>query len=363
MNYKNEFSYKLIFEETVEAIIITDGSSGKIIDINKAGCELFSASKDELVGDFLYNYLDEDETSKRVKSPAEITMFGSVLSNKRINSKSGELIPVDMIINTFGDDTGNYVMTSFRDVSDRIKYENKIVSINEELKKTNASKDKFFSILAHDLKNPISSLIMFSELMTGEDEEISPEEMKEFLLLMKNLSKSTYELLENLLNWARVQTKNISLEITEFQLSDVVGRVIDLLKPTAGLKKISLVNDVNKNFVLTADENMITTVLRNLISNSIKFSTENKSIFVNADDNENEWIISVRDEGMGIEESLIDDLFKIDVHTSRQGTNHERGTGLGLVLCNEFIKLHKGSIEVKSKVNEGSEFIIHIPKE
>ncbi|MDZ7765750.1 MAG: PAS domain-containing sensor histidine kinase [Melioribacteraceae bacterium] len=363
MNYKNEFSYKLIFEETVDAIIITDGSSEKIVDVNKAGCELFVTPKEELVGDYLSNYLDDTELTRRPKSPSEITMFGSVLSNKRIKSKSGELIPVDMIINTFGDETGNYVMTSFRDVSDRIKYENKIVSINEELHKTNASKDKFFSILAHDLKNPISSLIMFSELMTGEDEEITPEEMQEFLLMMKNLSKSTYELLENLLNWARVQTKNISLEKTEFQLDDVISRVVDLLQPTANLKKINLVNEVNKNFVLTADENMINTVIRNFVSNSIKFSEENKSIFVNAYDNEIEWIISVKDEGIGIDESLIEDLFKIDVHTSRQGTNHERGTGLGLVLCNEFIKLHNGSIEVKSKVNEGSEFIIHIPKE
>lgn len=363
MTDKKEFSYKSIFDETVDAIIITDGTSERIIEVNKAACELLGCKKEELIDSHLFNFLEEGIISEIPKTPNEITMYGSVLANKRVKTKSGQLIPVDMIINTFGNGSVNYVMTSLRDVSERIRYENKIVSINEELSKTNASKDKLFSIIAHDLKNPISALIGLSEIMTNESEEISQEEISEFSGMIKNLSKNTYELLENLLNWARVQTQNIQLEKSRFDLNKLVDKVIDVLKPAADLKKINIVNSIDPGYAITADENMINTIIRNLISNSIKFSPENTSITLTANINDGMWNISVKDEGVGMDESYIADLFKIDIHTSRYGTNKEKGTGLGLVLCYEFAKLHNGDIKVISEINKGSEFIVQLPKQ
>ncbi len=359
MNDKNGLSFKSVFDETVDAIFITDGISEKIIEVNKAGCDLLGYTKEELLDNHLYNFLNEESS----KSIAQIKMYGSVLSNRSVKHKSGNIIPVDMVINTFGDNLENYVMTSLREVTERIEFENKIVSMNDELTKTNASKDKFFSIIAHDLKNPISAMIGLSEIMTEENEEIPKEEIQEFFHMIKDLSKNTYELLENLLNWARIQTGNIDIDKSEFDLHKLINKIINVLKAAADLKNINIINSVSPEFKIFADENMINTVIRNLVSNSIKFSFENSNITLSANDYNDFCNISVTDEGIGMDEKYSADLFKIDVHTSRFGTKKEKGTGLGLLLCAEFIKLHNGNIEVKSEVNKGSEFIVKLPKE
>lgn len=363
MNEQFGSSFKPVFEETVDAIIITDGSSEKIIDVNKAACELLGRDKNSIIETHLFNYFEDETLSEIKKTPSQITMYGSVLSDRKVKTKSGQLIPVDLTINTFSENGNNYVMTTLRDVSERIKYENEIVAMNEELSKTNASKDKLFSIIAHDLKNPISALMSLSEMMASESETISPEEVNEFTGMIKNLSKNTYELLENLLNWARVQTKNIEIEKKEIDVRDLVDKISEVLKPSANLKSISINNLVDADFKIYADENMINAVIRNLISNAIKFSKENSSIKIRTGTNKNMNQVTVSDEGVGMEESYVKDLFKVDVYTSRYGTKKEKGTGLGLVLCNEFVKLHDGNIIVKSEVNKGTEFRIQIPKE
>ncbi len=362
MNTEIGFSYKSIFEETVDAIIITDGSSEKIIDINRAGCELIGCKKSEILGAYIYDFLVGGKGSESPKNIYDIKMYGSVLSNKKIKTKSGSLIPVDLTINTFGDTSGNYVMTTLRNVSERIAYEEKILLMNEELSQSNASKDKFFSIIAHDLKNPISALIWFSEMITSDSEDITPEETEQFLGMIKNLSNSTYELLENLLNWARIQTKNIEIDKNFFDLRSLVDKTLDVLKPSAEMKSVKMINEVPRDFLVYADENMITTIIRNFVSNSIKFSPKNTRVTIKAGEDNKQWNIEVVDEGLGMDESYVSDLFKIDVHTSRNGTNNEKGTGLGLILCNEFAKLHGSEIEVHSELNKGSEFIIHLPK-
>lgn len=362
LNKENGFSYKPIFEETVEAIIITDGLSEKIIDINKAGCVLFGGSKKELIGDYIYNFLRDGNFVESPNSISQITMFGSVLTNKMIKTKSGQLIPVDMTINTLSDDSGNYVMTTFRDVTEKINYEERIITMNRELELSNASKDKFFSIIAHDLRNPVSALICFSDLITNNKEDVTEDETRQFLDMIKNISKTTYELLDNLLNWAGVQTKKIEIQKSIFDLNLLVEKICEVIKPAADLKKVNIINTVAPGFQIFADENMINTIIRNLVSNSIKFSPKNSRITIKAGQNNNQYSIAVIDEGVGMEENYIKDLFKIDIYTSRKGTNNESGTGLGLILCNEFVKLHNGNIEVKSEINKGSEFIIQIPK-
>jgi len=359
---KTNINYHAVFDDTVDAIIITDGMSEKILDGNKSACALFDCKKEELIGNYLYNFLEDGTCAEFPKSPDQITMYGSVLSNKRIKTSSNKCIPVDMIINTFSDDTGNYVMTSLRDVSERVAYENKIVKINDELYKSNESKDKFFSIIAHDLKNPISGIIGLTEIMIKDKKEIDKEEIDEFIAMIKSLSENTYELLENLLNWARVQTKNIELEKQKLDLHLLTNKAIKILKTTADMKYVNLVNKIEPNFYITADENMINTIIRNFISNSIKFSHENSNVIITANDEEKYWNISVSDMGIGMEQNLIDNLFKVGVITSRTGTKREKGTGIGLLLSNEFAKLHNGKIIVKSEVNRGSEFIIQLPK-
>lgn len=363
MNEKNGFDYRTIFNETVDAVIITNGSSAKIVDVNKACCDLLGYTENELKGKHIHSLFEGENVAPLLQSPQKVKMFGSVLSDKKVKTKSGELLPVDMTINTFTGDSAFYVMTTLRDIGERIKYEGEILSINNELSEANAAKDKLFSIIAHDLKNPMMSLMGISEILVTEKNDISEEQTSEFINMLSNLSKSTYELLNNLLSWAQIQTKKIEIDKSEFDLFKLTMKIIGLLKPTADIKKVNLVNDVDPGFAVYADKNMINTIIRNLISNSIKFSTENSNITVSSSSDNNEWKIVVKDEGVGMEESYAENLFKVDVHTSRYGTNNEKGTGLGLILCYEFAKLNGGDIKVVSQVGKGSQFTIQLPRQ
>lgn len=362
MQDESNIKYKSAFNETVDALIITDGASGKIIDVNKSCCNLLGFTERELLGRNLSGLFSEKSSVESADSPQKINMFGSVVANRIVKTKSGSFIPVDMTINTFDGNSSSCVMTTLRDARERLKYENEILQKNKELKETNASKDKLFSIIAHDLKNPLTALMGLSELMIEDCSTVPQKDIIGMFNTINQLSKDTYDLLDNLLNWARVQTKKISIDIQQVRLFDVVEKIINTLKPSAELKKITLINSVQPSMIINADENMIKTVIRNLVSNSIKFSNADTKITVDAFEDDKKRTIIVADQGVGMEENFIANLFNPGVQTSTYGTSNEKGTGLGLILCNEFIKLHKGTIKVTSKVGKGSQFYIHLPK-
>jgi PAS domain S-box-containing protein len=362
MQDASNIKYKSAFMDTVDAMIISDGSTGKIIDVNKSCCNLLGFGEYELLGRQLSGFFSEKSQLGFVDPLNNTNMFGGVLSNRIVKNKNGEFIPVDMTINTFEGHESNCIMTTLRDARERMRYENEIILKNKELNESNASKDKLFSIIAHDLKNPLMALMGLSELMADDCKEVPQEETSKMFNTINQLSKETYDLLDNLLNWSRLQTKKIDLDIREIQLRDLVSRVINILKPSAELKKITLINSVARTMKINADENMIKTIIRNFISNSIKFSTADTQITIEAYEDDKNNIIAVSDQGIGMEESYIANLFDPGIKTSQYGTNHEKGTGLGLLLCHEFVKLHKGNIKVTSKVGKGSQFQIQLPR-
>lgn len=230
-----------------------------------------------------------------------------------------------------------------------------------ELAKLNASKDKFFSIIAHDLKNPIGTFSNVSTLLNDEYDELSEEDKREFIKMLKDSSKNISELLENLLQWSRAQTGRINYEPLPIELHRIVHTNMDLMRMSADKKQIALNNNIDKNFLITADHNMITTVLRNLISNAIKFTEKNGEVNVDAQKNDGHVSIYVKDTGVGISDEDKRKLFKIDKSISSVGTNDETGTGLGLILCKEFVEMHGGEIGVESELGEGSVFHFTIP--
>lgn len=361
MNQPFDFKYKGIFDETVDGLIISDGFSEKILDVNKSACSLIGYEKDLLIGNRISDYFEKDNIPLQ-EFTGQLVLPECVFSERKLKTNSGQSIPVDVNFNTICDGESNYIMTTLRDIRERLEYENEIIQMDEKLDRTNAGKDKLFSIIAHDLKNPMMALMGLSEILADDTEEISLEEITEFSGMIRDLSKNTYELLENLLNWSKLQTKDIELEKSEFSLVSLINKIINVLKPSAELKKVGIINKIEKGFTIIADEGMINTVIRNLISNSIKFSSAKKNITINADEDSEKWYIHVIDEGMGMDEKYIENIFRIDTHTSRSGTNKEKGTGLGLILCSEFIKLHGGEINVLSEVDKGTEFIIQLPK-
>jgi len=237
MENVDNLQYKSAFNEMVDAIVIIDGTSGNIVDVNKSCCNLLGYDKTEMIDRHISILFDESSTSELTKLPLRIFMYGNVLPSRNLKSKDGELIPVDLTISTFEEQSKNFVMASLRDIRERIKYENEIFMMNEELREVNASKDKLFSIIAHDLKNPLMALMGLSEILTEDGGEISAQDVKETANEINKLSKDTYDLLDNLLNWAQLQTKKISADKKEINLFNITSKIVDMLRPSAELKK------------------------------------------------------------------------------------------------------------------------------
>jgi signal transduction histidine kinase len=251
-----------------------------------------------------------------------------------------------------------------------LKKAKKTISIqNEKLEKqrhklneTNATKDKFFSIIAHDLKNPIAGFLELTDLLAENYHELSQSETKELIQLMNKNSKQLYSLLENLLHWSRAQTGNISYNPEALKLTEVADETVNLLRMNIENKQLKLINKINSKIHIYADSNMISTVLRNLLSNAIKFSHQGKRLEIEAQDLEDGMVqIKVRDFGTGIPKAEQDMLFKTGHNVAKNGTANEKGTGLGLLVCKEFIEKHGGSIWVESKPFEGSTFNFTVP--
>jgi signal transduction histidine kinase len=230
----------------------------------------------------------------------------------------------------------------------------------KELESLNATKDKFFSIIAHDLKNPFASLIGASDFLVNSSEELSKEQLDNFHEIINSSARSGYRLLENLLEWARMQTGKISFKPKQVDLWNLVNEVVNLLTGSAEHKEICLTANIQENLSARVDENMINTVVRNLVSNAIKFTPRGGEIVVSSKLLDQFIEITVADNGIGIAEDKIDKLFRIDEKVSQIGTENETGTGLGLILCKEFVEQHGGKIHVKSKLGKGSQFIFTI---
>lgn len=235
----------------------------------------------------------------------------------------------------------------------------------EELKLSNDTKDRFFSIIAHDLKGPFGSIIGLTDILKNGFDKMSDKEKIEIVNAINNSTQKTYKLLENLLTWARSQTGKIEFLPTKINLNKIVCSAISTLKSQADRKEIKLNNKLTDDLILRADANMLETVLRNLISNAVKFTPKKGKLTVSAKEvakEDKSFIkITVSDTGVGIESSKTEQLFSISRDKLSKGTEGEPGTGLGLIICKEFIDKHKGEIWVESEPGKGSDFIFTIP--
>jgi signal transduction histidine kinase len=231
-----------------------------------------------------------------------------------------------------------------------------------ELKEVNASKDKFFRIIAHDLRSPLSGFLKLTDLMANQSNNISVTEYAEISSSLNKSADNLYKLMNNLLEWATIQQSGIKINKELLNLNELINQNIATITDRLTQKKVSILNSVNPNLEIFADEKMINTVFRNLLSNAIKFTKQGDKITIDAEDNGNEIHIIVSDTGIGISEGELIKLFKIDEKVSRKGTDNEPSTGLGLVLCKEFMDIHGGKIWAESEEYNWSKFHITIPK-
>lgn len=248
-----------------------------------------------------------------------------------------------------------------QDITERKATEEKILKYAEELKATNASKDKFFSIIAHDLKSPFLGLLGFSNVLSKNLDELSTDEIKKYAGYINKATRSVYELIEQLLAWSRLQTGRIEFLPQNINLKELCESTIGVLINNARSKNIELLNDIPEDSLLFADENMLRSILHNLVSNAIKFSNRGGVVRICTKQLNGFLAISVIDYGVGIKNSDLSKLFKLDEQLTTKGTAGEEGTGLGLVLCKEMVAKHNGEIFAESEIGKGSTFTFTMP--
>ncbi len=237
----------------------------------------------------------------------------------------------------------------------------KIAKQNQQLAELNATKDKFYGIIAHDLRGPFNAILGFSELLMTNLHDFSTNKIEQMLSNVNSAAKDTFNLLENLLEWVKSQTGRIEFEPQLFNLSDVINNVVSFSENMAQVKNITIKHNISSSFMVYADKNMVSTILRNLISNAIKFTNRNGNISIEEDQNPDVTVITVCDTGVGIDQETLQNLFKLSEKVSLSGTENERGTGLGLILCKEFVEQHNGKIWVESELGKGSRFKFTLP--
>ena len=387
---------ELLLNSAGEGILGLD-INGKIIFANPSASEMVDWETEELIGKSIHEIVHNLDPKGKANSE-RANAFIDTIKNKNTHYRNDEY---------FWKRTGDYFATAykcnpiienekvvgavitFQDISEQKKAEKeikkyikeiehnrnliqenadeltalnkKLTDSEEKLKDLNSNKDRFFSIISHDLRSPFTSLLGFSEYMAKYSDDFSGEELKEYATHMHQATKNILNLLENLLQWSRVQTGRIEFIPENLDMKEVILSAIELYRGNARNKQIELVSEVDDYTIAFADKNMIDTVMRNLISNAIKFSNSNDKIYIRASLINDKVLVEVEDTGIGIVQSQIEKLFRIDSSFTTDGTSKERGSGLGLILCKEFVEKNNGSISVESNISKGSTFRFYIP--
>lgn len=238
----------------------------------------------------------------------------------------------------------------------------KEIRMNEiKLRELNATKDRFFSIIAHDLRSPFNTMMVISDVLREDLENNTADNINEYTELLTQSIKNTYRLLTQLLDWANLQLNETKFTPEEIDAHECISENLQLAKPTAQNKNITINNTIPKNTKITADSNMFCTISRNLISNAIKFTPDGGTVELTVRKEKHEHIFSVTDTGVGIDKDSLEKLFKIEESFSTIGTSNEEGTGLGLILCKELVEKHSGRIWVESEPGKGTTFYFSIP--
>ncbi len=236
-----------------------------------------------------------------------------------------------------------------------------LIESKNNLEITNNAKDKFISIISHDLKNPFNVIIGFSDLLIHSIDDFEIEEIKKYINIINSSAKHTYTLFENLLNWALLQNDKNHLSFKSTELNKLIEDTITLLEPNLIAKNINFNFSYNSHYYAEIDDIAMATVFRNLITNAIKYTQINGYINMSLISDHENIVFKINDNGVGMDEQTANQLFRINSNIQTKGTANETGTGLGLVLCNEIIKKHNGCIEVESCLNQGSTFTIFLP--
>jgi len=351
-------------EQSPSMLLITD-KVGYIEYINPRVTEITGYVLSDFAGTDLFNHHATHNNAEMVKEITETIAAGNKWQGNTCHAKkSGELFWELTTISPIYDNEGHlkgYIKVA-EDITEKKKAEEAIRKYSEDLRESNASKDKMFSIIAHDLRTPFNGLLAFSDILSNDYDSLSKDEVLEYIEVIRNLSRNTFNLLEKLLQWSRLQTGRMEFNPVKLSFQEQVEPILGLLSANARGKSIELTGNIEKGLTILSDQNMVHAVIRNLASNAIKFTPENGSVTITAQAiSGNMAEITVSDTGVGIEPENLKNLFRVENQHSTKGTRGETGTGLGLILCKEFIERNGGSIRVESEPGKGSRFIFTLP--
>jgi len=358
----NEHKYRGLFENMIDVVTMLDNNK-RIIDMNPAGTKLFEYSKEELLNMtvdqlvFLGDKEVSDEYFQKLENTGSYSMYeGRVITKtgkiKWMQVNSSEFIKDGVVVGS---------QDICRDITERKEIEIKLDQAFTELKKMNTDKDRLLSILAHDLKSPFNSILGFLNLLSDNIREYDIKQIEEYLNIINTASQNTYNLLENILTWIKANSGKIPFTPQKIVFSALCQDIIESLELIAGKKNIKI-NDLNKDaLIIWADKNMLEIILRNIISNAIKFTEENGQIEIKTEKNSKMCTVTVSDNGIGMSPDAIKKAFDISQTYTTRGTAKEEGTGFGLLLCQEFIKINRGEIWIESELGKGSDLKFTLP--
>lgn len=358
---KSERDYKTLFENAHDAIIIFTPENERIIDLNKRACELYGFTRNEFIGMSL-EAITYDVKAGKIKL-AELISKGSALNHhSRHYKKDGSLMEIEINAAVINYRSRVSILCIIRDITARIVAEESIKQSELKLKELNDTKNKLFSVIAHDLRAPFTALLGLTQYMSNFSETMSAVEMRDCAFHINESTRNVLNLVENLLNWTKLQRDGLKLNNETIRLKIIINDLIILFRDSISKKKITINNYIPEDLFLFVDRNMIESVFRNLLSNAIKYSLKGGDINVFYEDGQKYNIISVMDYGMGMSEVAVERLFKPGAVQSVKGSCDESGSGIGLIICKEFIEKIGGKIKVESKMNFGSKFAIYLPK-
>jgi two-component system, sensor histidine kinase and response regulator len=367
----SEERYKVLAENVIDVIWVLSLKLGRFTFISPSVFQLRGYTVEEALNHKLEDSLTPDSIkrinerlSQAIKefqaNPNELKYYYDEFQQYH---KDGSLVWIETVTHLMVNKHGEMeVVGSSRNITKRKEAESIQQATNKRLDELNATKDKFFSIIAHDLMSPFNTLIGFSSLLNRQSAKNDMEGVAKSAKFMHDAAEKTRVLLKNLLEWSQTQTGRIQFKPEPIDIVPAVQEVVDLFKETAEQKGIEMKLELASNGQITADKYMLSTILRNLISNAIKYTYSGGFIQITAEEKEKEWLFQIQDNGVGMEPAISAQIFTLGTHKSEAGTQKEQGTGLGLILSKEFVEKHDGKIWVDSKPGVGSVFGFSIPK-
>jgi two-component system sensor histidine kinase/response regulator len=366
INRNFEQSLKTLFDLSPDGFIVAD-LKGKILYLSQAGKKMFGIDDDDITNGLnLFDFVHNDDKKRALKNNAD-RLKGNYegYSEYKVIRKNGTCFWNETNAAFIKDSKGvpRTLFVVFRDITNRKIHEAVMQNYTNGLQEINSIKDRFFSIIAHDLKNPFHGIMSFSELLMNELKKGNIEKSIQFASIINEISISGQALLINLLDWVQLQSGKIKVNNQDITLGEILDEQVKFISPMALEKEIIIAEHYDKNIHIISDKNILGIIFRNLLNNAVKFTNCKGTIKILSIGIDGRTSVIIEDNGIGMSEDIRKNLFSPGSLVSMPGTKNEKGTGLGLILCKDFAKLIGGEIIAESQLDIGSKFTLVLPGE